>query len=115
MFLRLNVSVDAANTAISVTPALIARSGTPRNAGKHLRRIGHLRHPFRADERGHFDHRQIRGAQAIDERDLVRGRHRDVLVLQAVARPHFDNGRVMNHLQRSALAIYSSSISVVSG
>ena len=26
MFLRLNVSVDAANTAISVTPAAIARS-----------------------------------------------------------------------------------------
>ena len=72
MFFRLNVSVDAAKIAISVTPAAIARSRpgevrhergvararAPRDAGEHLGGVGHLRHPFRADERRHFDHRQ---------------------------------------------------------
>ena len=59
---------------------------------KTSRGVRHLRHPFRADERRHLDHRQVRGGQAVDELDLVGRRHQRLLVLQAVARADFDDG-----------------------
>ena len=108
MFLRLKVSVDAAKTATSVTPARmraleagevgherrVARARPSRDAGEHLLGVRHLRHPFRADERRDFDDGQAGGAQPVDELDLVGGRDGDALVLQAVARPDFDDGDV---------------------
>src|SRR5262249_43153236 len=45
----------------------------------------------RADERGDFNHRQVRGAQAVHERDLVGGGHGRGFVLQPVARPDLDD------------------------
>ena len=70
----------------------VADAGPARDAGEDLGGVRHLRHPFRADERRHLDDRQVRGAQPVDERDLVGRRHRDALVLQAVARSDFDDG-----------------------
>ena len=112
MFFRLNVSVDAAKTATSSTRGRerpleacdvgderrIARARTTRDAGEHLRGVGHLRHPLRADEGGDFDHGKPGRAQAIDELDLVGGRHRGALVLQPVARPDLDDRDVFGHV-----------------
>ena len=90
MFRRLNVSDAAAKMAISATPGGagaiesgqirhergVARRRPARDAGEHLGGVGHLRHPFRADERGDFDHRQAGRRQPVDELDLVAGRDR---------------------------------------
>ena len=70
----------------------VARRRPPADAGEHVGRIRHLRHPLRADERRHLDHRQAGRGQQIDERDLVRRGDRGGLVLQAVARADFDDG-----------------------
>ena len=77
MFARLNVSEAAAKTAISSTPAAeravepgqvrhergVAHARPARDAREDLGRVGHLRHPLRADERRDFDHGSARGAQ----------------------------------------------------
>ena len=81
----------------------VARARPPRDAGEHLGGVGHLRHPLRADERRHFDHRQARRAQAVDERDLVGGRHERALVLQPVARPDFDDRHVISVMRSGRL------------
>ncbi len=65
--------------------------GPAGDAREHLGGVGHLRHPFRADERRHLDHRQIRRAQAVDELDLVGRRDQRAFVLQPVARADFDD------------------------
>ena len=70
----------------------VTRARPPRDAREHLRGVRHLRHPFRADERAHLDRRQIRGAQPVDELDLVGGRHARALVLQPIARADLDDG-----------------------
>src|SRR5262249_35007913 len=44
------------------------------------------------DERRHFNHRQPRCAQAIDELDLVGGGDVRALVLEPITRTHLDNG-----------------------
>ena len=91
--------------ATSSTPAASARSRpgeirhqrrvayarAPVDAANDLGRVGHLRHPARADERRHLDRREAGGGQPVDERDLVGGGDRRVLVLQAVARPDLDD------------------------
>jgi hypothetical protein len=108
MLRRLKVSEAAAKTATSSTRALerpleaarighergVQRAGASCDAGEHLAGIRHLRHPARADERTGLDHRQAGGAEPIDERDLVGGGDDGVLVLQPVARAHFDDEEV---------------------
>ena len=69
----------------------VARSGRARDAGEHLPGVGHLRHPFRADERRHFDDGSPAALELVDKRDLVGRRDRDPLVLQTVSRPDFDD------------------------
>src|SRR5262249_2765416 len=69
----------------------VADSGLPRDPLEHLRGIRHLGHPFRTDEGRYLDHRQVRGAQTIEEFDLVRSGHECLLVWQAVTRPHLDH------------------------
>jgi len=55
------------------------------DARHHLGVVGHLRHPFRADEAGHLDVLQAGGLQAVHQLDLGGGGHRLFFVLQAVA------------------------------
>ena len=64
------------------------------HAGQHRGGIGHLRHPFRADEAGDLDVRQAGLLQPLHQLDLVGGGHRLRLVLQAVARTDLDQGDV---------------------
>ena len=70
----------------------VADAGAAGDAGEDLAGVGHLRHPLRRDERRDLDHRVPGGGQPIDEGNLRRGRHDAGLVLQAVPRPHLDDG-----------------------
>ena len=57
----------------------------------HPRRVvGHLRHPFRRDERSRLDDALPRIGQALDQLDLGRSRDDLLLVLQPVTRAGFD-------------------------
>ena len=110
MFLRLNVSLAATNTAISWTSAARARSSPGRlgtSAGyrvvgrrvmprEDLGRIGHLRDPCRTDERRDLDDRAPGVAQAVDEGDLVCGGDGGALVLQPVARSDLHDGHLFS-------------------
>jgi hypothetical protein len=104
MFFRLKVSEAAVNTAISSTPASMARSSPLQVRHQHrgrrrrgapgrgdLGRVRELRDPARADEAGGLDGRQPRGGEALDELDLDRRRHHGRFVLQPVARPDLDD------------------------
>ena len=71
----------------------VADAGPPRDAGEDVGRVGHLRHPFRADEGRHLDHRVAGLGEPVHERDLVGRRNERRLVLQAVAGADFDDPR----------------------
>src|SRR6185503_5290187 len=65
--------------------------GPPRDACADEGRIGHLRHPFRADEGRHLDHRVAGLGQPVHKRDLVVRRNERRFILEAVAGAHFDD------------------------
>ncbi len=56
------------------------------------RRVGHLRHPFRADKCGDLNDGKPRDAEEIDEPHLVGSRDLGALVLESVARTDFNDG-----------------------
>ncbi len=88
MFLRLNVSVDEAKIATSLTPrgerAIeageirhqrgVAGARSARDSGEDLRASAICGTHFGLTNARHFDHRKPRRAQAVDELDLVGGR-----------------------------------------
>jgi hypothetical protein len=75
----------------------IAHARLAPQAGQHVRRIGHLRHPFRADEAGRLDHRQARRGQPLDQFDLDRRGDARGFVLQTIARPNLDDADFIVH------------------
>ena len=73
------------------------RIGNPRLAGdpvQHRGRVGHLRHPFGADEGGRLDAAQAGPRQPVDQFDLAGRADVDLFVLQAVARADLDDAHV---------------------
>ena len=70
----------------------VAHAFLARDAGEHGRVVGHLRHPFRADEAGDLDLAQPGRLQPMHELDLDGGLDRLLLVLQPVARADVDEG-----------------------
>ena len=70
----------------------VARPGPPRDAGEHLRRVRHLRHPLRAHEGRHLDRpggrprSGDRRTRSCRPSSIARG-----FVLQPVARADFDD------------------------
>ena len=82
----------------------IAHAAHALQARHHLRVVGHLRHPLRADEAGDLDLAHAGGLQQMNELDLVRGRHRLLFILQTVAWTHIDQGNLRwNHDKSLAL------------
>ena len=69
----------------------IAHTRAARNAGHHFGRASHLRHPFGRDESGGLDMGKTGLREPIHQRDLDGGGNAVRLVLQAVARTHFDD------------------------
>jgi hypothetical protein len=88
-----------------------ADARAPRGRPRDLTRIGHLRDPLRADERGDLDHRQAGSGELIDELQLQRRVDGGVLFLQAVARADLDDF----HAARQRRAAHDSSTSVTPG
>jgi hypothetical protein len=68
----------------------VAHAGLALDARHHLGGVGHLRHPLGRHEAGDLDLLQAGVLQAVHQRDLDRGGHRLLLVLQAVARADVD-------------------------
>ena len=61
-------------------------------------RVGHLRHPFGADEGDELDRRQAGVRQGVDEGDLVRRGDGRLLELEALARTHLADADLLGHV-----------------
>ena len=105
MFLRLNVSVDGGEDRDLVDAGRhralepgevgherrVADALAPGDAGKHLRGVGHLGHPLRADERRHLDDRKAAALSRLTNSILSVVEIRSAFVLKTVSRAHFDD------------------------
>ena len=75
-------------------------AGLAADALEHLGVIGHLRHPFRRDERGGLHRGQTGVGQPLDQLDLHGGGHLARLVLQPVARADLHDAHRLAHSSR---------------
>ena len=93
-----------------VHPALVeaqpdeAHAGGVGQPGHHRFGIRHLRHPARVDEARDFNPRRAHGDQPRNQRQLVGGFDKTLLVLQAIARRHFDDLDGIGHGESIAKA-----------
>jgi len=69
----------------------VDRAWAPFDTGHDVGAVGHLRHPFRRDERRRFDVAKTRRRQAVDQLDLDRRGDEFFFVLQPVTRTDFDD------------------------
>ena len=117
MLAVVNASVAAVKTAMASTPGRlgalqaahvrdedrIADAGRAREAGHQRIRVGELRDRPRGDEARRLDLAQAGVGQELDEARLGRGRDRERLVLEAVARPDLvDPDRLAHRVARAS-------------
>mmetsp|Transcript_54792 Transcript_54792/g.151054 ORF Transcript_54792/g.151054 Transcript_54792/m.151054 type:complete len:241 (-) Transcript_54792:69-791(-) len=69
----------------------VSDRGMPLNRRQHIRRIGHLRHPFGRNERCRLDRGEPRRRKPVDQLDLLLRRYRRLLVLKAISGADLDN------------------------
>src|SRR5258708_3800595 len=67
------------------------------DAAQHLIRTHHLRDRFRRHEGTYLDRMQPRANQRLDEGNAIGNADRSLFILQAVARPDFDDADRVAH------------------
>ncbi|MNL11905.1 hypothetical protein D3C87_1327590 [compost metagenome] len=85
----------------------IQRAGAALDARHDLGAVRHLRHPLGRDERRGFDIDEARVGELVDQCHLDVGGHHRFLVLEPVARAHFDDLHVLGHGHGCLLASLS--------